>query len=285
MNNKIGVGVITCDREEYFKKCIVSIPDNVELVVVNDGTAYDSTVYPARVKELIQHTANKSVGVSKNEAMRHLIQTDCDHIFLIEDDTEILNAEVFEKYIRTAEASGIWHMNYGPGSPLNRKQDEELLKRDLEGRAEWDENAEIKPRAVIPYDSGEEVALYKHCAGCFSYFYRGVIKAVGYHDEHFNNAWEHVDLAYRVIKKGLHPPFWWFADIANSTDYINDMAGSIVQSSITKDQTQWKKNIEEGAKWYHHKHGHYPAQVQDTHPDVVLSRMEQLQERYARGVL
>jgi hypothetical protein len=36
--------------------------------VVNDGDPYDSSLYPSSVKEVIQHTKNKSVGVSKNEA-------------------------------------------------------------------------------------------------------------------------------------------------------------------------------------------------------------------------
>ena len=43
---KIGLGVITYNREEFFKKCFESIDSNYidELVVVNDGTPYKEYV-------------------------------------------------------------------------------------------------------------------------------------------------------------------------------------------------------------------------------------------------
>ena len=54
MSNKIGLGIMTYKRPDYFKKIFSSVPkDKVdELVVVNDGTPYDfdidakSNLYP-----------------------------------------------------------------------------------------------------------------------------------------------------------------------------------------------------------------------------------------------
>ena len=89
MKNKIGVGVVTYKRPDYFKTCINSIPNVDTLVVVNDGDPYDASLYPSNVKEVIQHTKNKSVGVSKNELMKYLIDDGCEHIFLVEDDMDM----------------------------------------------------------------------------------------------------------------------------------------------------------------------------------------------------
>ena len=113
MNNKIGVGVVTYNRPSFFKKCIDSIPNVDTLVVVNDGNPYSSSDYSNKIKEIIQHSKNKSVGVSKNELMRYLIQDGCVHIFIMEDDISITDPNVFTNYIKGAEASGIWHLMYG----------------------------------------------------------------------------------------------------------------------------------------------------------------------------
>lgn len=282
MNNKIGVGVVTYNRPEYFKTCINSVPNVDTLVVVNDGNPYSSDLYPSKVKEIIQHTHNKSVGVSKNEIMRYLIQDGCDHIFLIEDDMEVLRTDVFDAYIKAASASGIWHLNYGPGSPFNRVQDPEILKLDLEGRHLLDKHSAPKPRQIVEYKNGSKIALYQHSVGMFTYFHRGVIKNIGYHDERFHNAWEHVELTYRIIKAGLHPPFWWFADLYDSTEYVREIEGAIENSSIANNKEQWKKNVSEGAAWYKHLHGHYPAQIADASIERVNEVLGYIKQNYAK---
>jgi GT2 family glycosyltransferase len=282
MNNKIGVGIVTCNRQDYFEKCISSVPEVDTIAVVNDGEPYTSEVYPSKIKNIEQHTKNKSVGVSKNELMRYLIQDGCEHIFLMEDDMEILKSEVFEKYINAAKASGIWHLNYGPGSPYNREQDPEILKMDLAGRHLLSNTSKPKPRLIVDYGHDNKIALYQHSVAMFTYFHRGVIKNIGYHDEHFTNAWEHVELTYRIIKAGLHPPFWWFADIADSTEYLREIEGAIQNSVIAKDNEQWKKNVTEGAMWYQHLHGHFPAQVADTDPSAVQIILKSIKTNYAK---
>ena len=281
MKNKIGVGVVTYKRPDYFKTCINSIPNVDTLVVVNDGDPYDASLYPKNVKEIIQHTKNKSVGVSKNELMKYLIDDGCEHIFLIEDDMEVLKSNVFEEYIKAASASGIWHLNYGPGSPFNRIQDPEILKMDLAGRHLLDKHSAPKPRLIVEYKNGSKIALYQHSVGMFTYFQRGVIKNMGYHDEHFHNAWEHVSLTYQISKAGLHTPFWWFADLYNSTEYLREIEGAIENSSIANDKEKWKKNVEEGAVWYKHIHGHYPAQIADTPIERVQEILKLIQKNYA----
>ena len=267
MKNKIGVGVVTCNRQDFFKQCIDSIPEVDELVVVNDGDEYPSDLYPSKVSEVIQHKKNMSVGISKNQALRHLMNKDCDHLFLIEDDMLIKNPDVFKAYIKGAEASGIWHLNFGYHGPANKTPD-----------------GQKNPRQIVEYEDGVEIALNPNCVGSFSYYLRNVIKHCGYMDEAFNNAWEHVEHTYKIIKAGLHPPFWWFADLANSDEYIGELDADLSNSLIRKTKN-WNENMQKGMHWYAQKHGVTPVQTPDTPEAEVMEILENIEKYYARRVL
>lgn len=266
MNNKIGVGVITCNAQERYEECIKKIPNVDTIVIVNDGTAYPTSVYP-KGAEVIQHTRNKTVGISKNDALRYLIQHKCDHIFLVEDDMLIQNENVFTHYIHAAEGSGIWHLNFGYHGPAN-----------------LDQNGNPNPRQIVEYDNGPAIALNPNCVGSFTYFLKNVVKQVGYYDERFKNAWEHVSHTKRIIEANLHPPFWWFADVADSYEYIKEYASSEVSSVIRKDEA-WHQNMREGMELYRHIHGTYPTQTPDTSPEAVMVKLTELENNYARKVL
>jgi GT2 family glycosyltransferase len=259
--NGVGIGVVTYNRIDYFKKCIVSIPIADRMIVVNDGTPYPDDTYPSKVTKLIQHTENKCVGASKNEAMRYLVDEGCGHIFIIEDDMEILKSDVFDMYVRAQEISGIKHFNYGPGSPWNRKD----RKKD----------GPPAPRMTIDY-GGVKVSLYRHTVAMFSYFTRDVLLAVGYHDENLRNAWEHVDLTSRIISAGHHPPFWWFADIAGSNEYMREQDDAIENSTILKDKDKWLKNVEDGVQYYMKKYGRHPAQYPESKPEDVVASLKKI---------
>ncbi len=45
----------------------------------------------------IQHDVNRGVGITKNDALRYLLDKDCEHIFLIEDDRVAMFTALFEK--------------------------------------------------------------------------------------------------------------------------------------------------------------------------------------------
>src|SRR3989304_3897995 len=113
MKEKIGIGVITFNRQEMFRSCINSIPKVDSIVVINDGRPYENIVYPQTGITLIQHKKNKGIAKSKNDALRYLLSQGCKHIFLCEDDIAIANPNVINDYIIASEISGIFHFNYG----------------------------------------------------------------------------------------------------------------------------------------------------------------------------
>tara|TARA_R110002153_G_scaffold23408_3_gene75976 strand:- start:1926 stop:2756 length:831 start_codon:yes stop_codon:yes gene_type:complete len=269
---KIGLGIVTCNRPEFVSKCIESIDLKMvdEKVIVNDGTIkVDHTGF-----FIINNKENIGVGKSKNKLLKHLYDKGCDYIFILEDDMLILDNNVFNKYIEAHKASNIHHFNYGPGSPFNRKQNMEF---DLHNRHELDQHSEPNPRKIIDYGNDVKISLFQHTVAMFSFFTRKVIEEVGYIDEDFYNAWEHVDHTYRIIKAGYHPPFWYFADLYDSHKFLTEAPEAIDNSSIANDSEQWKKNVYGGREIYLKKHGHYPNEPPFTSSEevnVILKKLK-----------
>ena len=79
--------MVTYNAEHRIKQSAFTVPNWVKnFVIVNDGTPYSEDSYP-KGAHIIQHETNKSVGAAKTTAIKYLLEnTDCEHIFLMEDD-------------------------------------------------------------------------------------------------------------------------------------------------------------------------------------------------------
>jgi len=273
---KIGVGIITCDRPDFFTKCRDSINHKSynRIVVVNDG---HDPVDNARAP-VIKTQGREGVGKGKNKALKYLYEKGCDYMFLLEDDMIMLDDSVFDKYIQAHKASGFHHFNYGPGSPFNRKQT--IQNFDLHNRHELDQHSEPNPRLVIDYGDDVKISLFQHTVAMFSFYTREVLDNVGYIDEEYYNAWEHVDHTYNIIKSGYHPPFWYFADIFDSHKYMTEAPQAIDKSSIAGDSEQWKKNVYGGREIYLKKHGHYPNEPPHVSKEETLNIIKQIKKNH-----
>ena len=263
MSNKIGIALITCKSEDRMKISSATIPTGVDkFIIVNDGTPYTPSSYPSGA-EVITHSRNLGVGCAKNTAMRNLLQAGCDHLFIMEDDISIKDPNVFEKYITTAQKTGLYHLMYGYHGPANVK------------------DGKPNPRTIIDYDDNTSIALNLHCVGAFCYYLKGVIKNVGYNDEVYKNAWEHVDHSYRIAKMGLIPAYWWWPDVANSCDYLIDNDPNLVTSQNGKTE-EWKSNFTRGMEYFKLMHQYYPTQVPDTKIEEVVKKLKTITEQYGR---
>ena len=72
MGDKIGIGIVTCNRPDFFLKCIRSIPNEFTLVVVNDGSDFEDI---QKLQEkinfyYIHNKVNIGVGKSKNKIFK-----------------------------------------------------------------------------------------------------------------------------------------------------------------------------------------------------------------------
>lgn len=250
MNKKIGLGLITCNAVEKFNQSVLTVPQVDCFVIVNDGLPYPNTVYPTNAF-VIQHELNCGVGKSKNDALKYLVAQGCDHIFLMEDDVLIKNPEVINKYILASETTGILHFNYALQGPNNfwipfvkpSFWDKVLNYLGVNSQEISKDSAVAvpHPKAIIAYENGVSISLYPHCVGAFSYYRKSLLENVGFLDEVFVNAWEHVEHTYQIILKGYHPPFWWFADISSSKSDLSNIENVIEASTIRKNPL-WIEN-------------------------------------------
>ena len=263
MKPKIGVGVITCNREEFCKKLIKSIPEVDAIVAVNDGHMYASATYDGAGENAynikIHHTlvrGGEGVGKAKNKALRALLEQKCDYYFIIEDDMLIKNPEVFNAYIECSKATGLHHLLFGYHGPANK----------IDGHP--------APRLIVDYGS-TKIALNQHCVGSFCMYTHQLLTEVGCMDEKYVNAWEHVDHSYRISKFGYIPGYWWWPDLANSCEYIDEQACSEVNSTI-RPRKDWQQNIQEGAAYFYEKHKYYPVTIPDLTADQVKGKLKEI---------
>jgi GT2 family glycosyltransferase len=262
INKKVGIGIITCNRPEYLKQLLDSINycNWADLVIINDGDKFELEGY----NYYIQHNEkNLGVGKSKNKAMQHLLDKDCDYIFIIEDDMIILDDSVFDKYIQASEVSGIQHLMFAYHGPAN--------KGGVSGGIP-------RPRKIIDYGD-IQISLNEHCVGSFCFYTRECLEIVGLMDEEFDkNNFEHVEHSYRLAKNNYSTPYWWWADLANSIDYIQEQACSEVSSSIRRG-SDWLEKIKWSAKLFERKHGYMPAwsnAVPDTSIQTIIKTLKTL---------
>lgn len=274
---KIGIGIITCNRQEYLQNLLTSISSCTfeELVIVNDGDNLKKITLNIPHTQ-IKNKTNLGVGRSKNKAMQYLLDRDCDYIFIIEDDTIILDSLIFERYIQASKKTGIQHFNFGPGTPFNRKQI--ISNFDLHNRHLLDNNSQPNPKITIDYSNNIKIDLYEHVAGIFSFFTKEILQKVGLHDDRFFNAWEHVDHTLRIINEKGHPPFWWFADIHDSIKYLSIPTDSIDRSTTSNNKEEWLKNINAGREIYRNKHGFYPNMCKHTSKEDMINTLKEIKE-------
>lgn len=277
---KIGVGVITCGRPDNFKKlfqslqpcmpqidhlCVVedSIKDNPDFSNYIDSETKGGWKNDGTLKKVITDV-NMGVARSKNHALASLQTEECGHIFLIEDDIFIRDLSVFEKYIEASKISGIQHFNFSQHGRMNKTFDG------------W---ATPNPNMTVGYYGEVNIPLYPHCVGAFSYYSKKALDAVGLMDENFFNACEHVDHTLAIIKAGMHPPFWNFADIENSWEYLGDEEWSLKQSTITS-KSNHREIVQNADKVFLAKHGCLPLQIPYAHKNMVGKTLREIKETY-----
>lgn len=266
---KIGLGLITCNRPDFYAECLKSIApvrDQLQsFVVVNDGGEIPlpergGDIIPADIYK--HNSKNEGVGKSKNHAFRLLLESGCEHIFLIEDDIRICSSSTFGAYIECAQRTGLQHLMYGYHGPANKIANKP------------------NPRLVVDI-KGTSVALNRHCVGAFTYYTRSILEEVGLNDEEFTNAWEHVEHSYRIVKAGGCPAYWWWPDVANSNELLSEQACSEDNSAI-RPRSDWQENIRSGMEHFVHKHGFSPVAVPDTEDQYVLTNLKRIYENRSK---
>ena len=284
--DKIGVGIITCDRPDYFRDALESIfecildgkLDNGSLVVVDDGL----TPIEEHEVNVIKTTGRIGVGKAKNIAFRELLKDECEHIFILEDDCIITNTDVFNLYINAYKETGLKHFNFGPGSPWNRLQSDPSMIGDLTRRGEASQTGFPNPKVIIHYKNDVSITLYEHIVAMFSYYHASVLDKVGLMDEDFYNAWEHVEHTYRIIQAGDYTPFWWFADVLRSEEHIKEQKDEKANTSLAKNEDEFMKRVQDGLQIFYKKHNTIPSTIPPVNGRELNPILRRIYENHRR---
>jgi len=257
--SEIGVGILTYNRPDYYQQVLASVPRNKigTLVVVNDGeNSYATPQWD--VDHIILNKKQKGVAKSKNILLKYLIDKGYKHLFLIEDDILIKDPGVFNAYIKAANSTGIHHLCF-----------------------EKVANNEKTLKFVLEQPDGTKLGFYHNPQGAFMYIHSNLVTKLGYFDETYINAFEHVDFAYNLVTNNVAPPFWYFPDLLNSQDYITDILGSNEESSITN-KDKYKENWDVSAKHFTNKWGKFTNSIEDEGIKNLCYSLMFLQNNYSR---
>tara|TARA_R110000765_G_scaffold7963_4_gene26057 strand:+ start:70934 stop:71770 length:837 start_codon:yes stop_codon:yes gene_type:complete len=255
---KIGLGLVTCDRNDYLLQSLQSVLDNSRdldcLIVCDDGASREksSNIVNDLSKTFLSDNNDpynilydqspkpySGVAHVKNRIISTLMYRDCDYIFIMEDDMLLKNPEVFQAYIHAMEESGIHHMNFAKHGTANYK------------------HGFPTTRVTCAYNTFN-IGFYPNLVGSFSVYTKECLDDIGMMDDKYINAMEHVDHTYMASLKGYHPPFWWFPDLEHSLYYINEIEGSISNTARSKNKL---KNEINGMQRFEHKHGVHISRV------------------------
>lgn len=227
-NELTGIALVTYNRYNYFKQVVLSLVANDYggadyLVIVQDGDYYSQRqwdeigvildVQPIRY-EIIIHSNNRGVASAKNTGLKKLLEWGVTHCFTLEDDILINNDDVVNQYISFAGKIGVKHLNFALHGEMNKGRKKYYLG----------------------------VPVYPHCVGAWSYYHKDCFAIVGFFDERFINAFEHVYHTLLLSNVGLTFPFWLFPDHPNNDQLLKEIPGSIDNSSI-RPRSDWQSNI------------------------------------------
>lgn len=233
-----GIAVITYRRFDYVMQCLQSLHDNnyggAEVVCVIEDDEYYTPKQKEQMRALLPTGSaiisqpNAGVASAKNNGIKKLWQLGCDEFFLMEEDILMNDSETCNKYSDYAKEHRLHHMNFALHGPMN------------------------KGKGFDYYG----MTCYPDCVGAFSYYTKEAIKAVGFFDEKFFNAWEHVFHTLLISKKGLTTPFWRFVDHPDSDNLLKEIEGSIDNSSI-RPRSDWQLNIKRGKEYALERYGFF----------------------------
>lgn len=235
----VGLAVITYNRLDFLKNCTRSLDrhqwGHADVRVVVDDSS-DQSGYETFLRDCAQRgihvirlPCNQGVAAAKNAALRHLLERKCQYLFLMEDDMLLISSLALRYYIDWAHRFQIHHLNFGLHGRKNR----------------W--------REMLIRHANDWLLCYPSLVGAFSFYTARAVNEVGYLDERFRNALEHVEHTYRIAKAGLTTPFWCFADHPLNTDLLREQPGSLTHSVIRN--ADWSQRLQEAREYWIAKHG------------------------------
>lgn len=197
----IGIGITTKDRPQVL--CITLeylrhyLPSNCRVVVSDDSQSEDNAKKNSELCgadfEYITNANNRGIARNKNSCIKAL--SDCDYLFLFDDDCFPMKEGWAEYIIDCHKNSGAHHFN--------------LL-----------EDIHHKLINTIEYD-GFTIEEHHAVGGVFMFLTKEVVSKVGAFNKDYDTyGFEHASYTYRVYKSGLHNGLGINLTIKDLQEYI-----------------------------------------------------------------
>jgi GT2 family glycosyltransferase len=228
----VTLGILTYSRPTYLEKVCRSVTKHLQVdrvYIHDDGSdpkyagSYKRAFKRLPDAVLQLDPVNRGCAQAKNALLHQMLEDGADWLFLMEDDILITSPEAVSGYLRACETSGLQHLSYAHHGPMN-----------VSGAKEVDGS----------------VSYFPHYVGAWSVYSRESLEDVGLFDEHFVNAWEHVELTLRLARAGYTDPRPWFAaDATGSENWLTEIPGSI-EDSVIRPRYDWQSNIDSGLQYW-----------------------------------
>lgn len=176
----IGIGVTTHNRNSIVSQTLIKIarytPD-AKIVIVDDASDTPLEIVN-NIHGFLLYRFEENVGIARAKNKCIELLSDCDHIFLFDDDTYPIVENWYVPYIESKEH----HLMY-------------LFK-------DWSNGNPVGDDEIIYQDN--DVVAHSHARGCMLYADRTVIDTVGGMDTRYGKAMnEHLDWSNRIYNAGL----------------------------------------------------------------------------------
>lgn len=189
--HSIGIGITTHNRNPLVRETVAKIKQHTpdaKLVVVDDASSI-----PVKIKDTVVYRFNDNVGIAKAKNKCLELLSDCDHIFLFDDDTYPIANDWWLPYVESPEH----HLMY-------------LFDK-------WANGQPVGDDAII-YKDANHVA-HSHSRGCMLYIDSLALATVGGMAVEFGKAMdEHGDWTTRIHNAGLTT--FKFMDVVDSEQLI-----------------------------------------------------------------
>lgn len=256
----IALGICTYNRPAFFEKTAKAVArqfgGRYEVYVYDDGSDPKHRGSYARAYRALPEAhlgvgePNRGVAFAKNRLLEQMLAGGAEWLVLCEDDIVPLSPHAIELYVEAAEASGLEHLSFAHHGPANA-------------------------HGAVSVDLPHKVAFYTHAVGAWCLYSRRCLEVAGLFDEHFVNAWEHVEHTLRLAEAGFTSGAYRFADAWGSERHVGELPRAI-DTSVIRPRPDWRLNIVEGMAYW-----------RDAHPATWLEMFGPGKplEAYAAGVL
>lgn len=211
---RVGVGLVTCGREDYASQA----EDRILDTLVEPGFVHS---FHVERDPLPGEPGNLGVAKRKNRLLLRLLEEGCDWLFLSEDDILVDTHNAVLGYLAACWESGYHHLMF---------------------HAHGTHNPE-------PVSHKGRVTLWPNYVGAWSVYSRRALEQCGLFDERFYNAWEHVEHTLRLAQAGFTSPWRGAADATGSEAWLHEQPGAIDNSIIRTDPTWTQTMIEGREQW------------------------------------